>query len=433
VLVFCLKEPIDFRDKVLQVERLRQKLGFRCGASGLERNGREAGDEHHTDCRIDRAGFLGKLDPVHLRHYDVGEEKVETARLKQWHSLRTATNGFNLIPDALQRALQIFTHRLIVFGKEDANHGHDYALNARDLPAAPSAFHLLSEIGTASSGSLERTPLPPPAVIEHRSNLPVLLSIPHSGRTYPEWLVNSAVSGLRSLVGLEDPLVDRLAWRAIAAGHGAVIAVSARAAIDCNRAPGEIDPNMVAGMASSAPLSRRAAAGLGIIPARTAAHGNLWRAQVEPAELSRRLDEAHEPFHAAVQKGLDRLSAAHGAALLLDCHSMPPRRGQAELVIGNRHGSSAAQWIADEAARIARSVGWTVALNEPYAGGYVVERHGDPANGVHALQLEIDRRCYCGPDLRTPGPGFDRAARLLVDLASRLGEMLARSHAVAAE
>lgn len=260
----------------------------------------------------------------------------------------------------------------------------------------------------------------------------MILSIPHSGRTYPDWLVRSAVSGLRSLVGLEDPLVDRLAWRAMAAGHGAVIATAARAAIDCNRAPGEIDPSLIVGAALST-SSPRAAAGLGIIPARTAAHGNLWRKPIDRRELELRLNEAHRPFHEAVQKGLDLVSATHGTALLLDCHSMPPRRGQAELVIGNRHGGSAAQWITDEAARIARSAGWTVALNEPYAGGHVVERHGDPANGIHALQLEIDRRCYCGHDLRTPGPGFDRSARLIAELASRLGEFLATVQAVAAE
>jgi N-formylglutamate amidohydrolase len=196
---------------------------------------------------------------------------------------------------------------------------------------------LLSEIGTASSGCLERTPLPAPVITEHRSDLPVLLSIPHSGRKYPDWLVNSAVWGLRSLVSLEDPLVDRLAWRAMAAGHGAVIAMAPRAAIDCNRGSHEIDPKMVTGMAASS-VSRRAAAGLGIIPARTAAHGNLWRTPVDRSELEHRIAEAHEPFHMAVGEELENISVVHGVALLLDCHSMPPRRGQAELVIGNRHG-----------------------------------------------------------------------------------------------
>ncbi len=112
---------------------------------------------------------------------------------------------------------------------------------------------------------------------------------------------------------------------------------------------------------------------------------------------------------------------------------MPHRRGQAELVIGNRHGTSASPWLADAAARIARAAGWTVALNAPYAGGHVVERHGDPLAGIHALQLEIDRRCYLAPDMRSPGPGFDRAADLMANLAAQLGQLAERQGLLAAE
>ncbi|MCY7281657.1 MAG: N-formylglutamate amidohydrolase, partial [Sphingomonas bacterium] len=123
---------------------------------------------------------------------------------------------------------------------------------------------------------------------------------------------------------------------------------------------------------------------------------------------------------------------AHGGALLLDCHSMPSRRGQAELVIGDRHGTSAAGALSDAAARIARVEGWSVALNQPYAGGHVIDRHGRPANNIHALQLEIDRGCYLGLDGRTPGPGFDRAARLLEQLTLGLARMI-EAPAIAAE
>ena len=118
--------------------------------------------------------------------------------------------------------------------------------------------------------------------------------------------------------------------------------------------------------------------------------------------------------------------------MLLDCHSMPPRRGQAELVIGDRHGNSAARALTDAAARIARAQGWEVALNLPYAGAHVIERHGRPGDGIHALQLEIDRSCYLGPDGRTPGPGFDRAARLLEQLTLGLADLI-ELQAIAAE
>jgi N-formylglutamate amidohydrolase len=63
-----------------------------------------------------------------------------------------------------------------------------------------------------------------------------LLSVPHSGREYPRWLVEMSSGGQASLATLEDPAVDRLVWRALSLGCGAVIARAPRAAVDCNRA-----------------------------------------------------------------------------------------------------------------------------------------------------------------------------------------------------
>jgi hypothetical protein len=73
--------------------------------------------------------------------------------------------------------------------------------------------------------------------------------------------------------------------------------------------------------------------------------------------------------------------------------------------------------------------GFRVARNAPYAGGHITERHGRPADGIHALQLEIDRSLYLAPDLRTTGPGFDRVARLIAAIAEALavGEQAARA------
>ena len=269
---------------------------------------------------------------------------------------------------------------------------------------------------------MDPRPLPAPQTVPPRGQLPVLLSIPHSGRAYPPWLVREAAGGVAALESLEDPLVDRLAWRALAAGVGAVIARAPRAAIDCNRAPDETDPAVV--LDTPGPGSPRARAGLGVVPGRTANHGFLWRGPISRAELGERIAAAHAPFHAAVERGLDRLAIAHGGALLLDCHSMPSRRGQAELVIGDRHGTSAAPALTAAAARIARGQGWVVALNVPYAGGHIAERHGRPADNIHALQLEIDRGCYLAADRRTPGPGFDSAARLIEQLALGLAGLI---------
>jgi N-formylglutamate amidohydrolase len=262
--------------------------------------------------------------------------------------------------------------------------------------------------------------------------LPVLLSVPHSGRDYPPWLVDMSAGGEEPLRALEDPLVDLLAERAIADGIGAVIARAPRAAIDCNRAEDDVDPSVVEGCRRRR-VSARARGGLGIVPARTQAHGYLWRRPVSMSQLDRRIEEAHRPFHDAIADGLDQLSRRFGCALLLDCHSMPPS-GPSTIVIGDRFGRSAAPWLSSEAARICRTAGYSVGLNVPFAGGHVVERHGIPLHGIHALQIEIDRTAYLDASLRRPGPGFARAADLLHRLAHRLGEaLLGGQFATAAE
>jgi len=63
----------------------------------------------------------------------------------------------------------------------------------------------------------------------------------------------------------------------------------------------------------------------------------------------------------------------------------------------------------------------------------VLERHGRPEDGVHALQVEVDRAAYCQRDSRAPGAGFDRVALLFEALASELGGLLSQPLDAAAE
>ena len=276
-------------------------------------------------------------------------------------------------------------------------------------------------------------PYPPPTLHPPRGSLPVLLSVPHAGRNYDAAILANAAQGKRSLELLEDPLVDRLCWRAIGAGFGAIIQHVPRAVIDCNRGEEEVDPAAIEDI-SPAPVGPRARYGLGLIPSRTHRHGALWRRRIGRTELERRINEVHRPYHQLLEGELAILTRRFGEAVLIDCHSMPSRAGQAEMVIGDRHGTSAATWLSTEAARITREAGFKTALNDPYAGGAIVARHGRPATGAHAIQLEIDRSTYLSRDGRTPGAGLDRIAAFLETLANGLGEaLISRSIKDAAE
>jgi N-formylglutamate amidohydrolase len=267
---------------------------------------------------------------------------------------------------------------------------------------------------------------------------PVVLSVPHAGRAYSDGLLASARLSRARLESLEDRLVDRLVWRAVEGGAVALIADSPRAEIDLNRDERELDPAMVLPRpaADSTVESPRTRGGLGLIPARIAGSGAIWRQRIAAAEVARRVELIHRPYHEAIHAELKAARARFGIALLLDCHSMPPRGagGEAPVVLGDRHGGSMAEALVAAAERAVCDCGFKVARNAPYAGGHITERHGRPAAGIHALQLELDRSLYLASDLRNSGPGFDRVARLIAAVARALAAAaLEPPEAIAAE
>ena len=268
---------------------------------------------------------------------------------------------------------------------------------------------------------------------------PVVLSVPHSGQCYPESLLQASRLPRHILETLEDPLVDRLVWRAAASGAATLIALAPRAEIDLNRDEREIDPAMVVPPPASSGLvqSARTRGGLGLIPSRIAGAGPVWRQRLPAAELARRITTLHRPYHVALAALLREAHRHFGVAILLDCHSMPARAegaGTAQIVLGDRHGTTIAPDLIDAAADAVQAAGFTVSRNLPYAGGYITARHGRPASGVHAVQIEIDRSLYLAPDMRSAGPGFDRVANLLASVAAALaGQALGAPFEIAAE
>lgn len=254
---------------------------------------------------------------------------------------------------------------------------------------------------------------------------PVLLSVPHAGRDYSDALLKAARLPRSMLESLEDRLVDRLVWRAAAAGSTAIVATVPRAEIDLNRDEREIDPATILPSPAHADIlqSARTRGGLGLVPSRIAGAGALWRHRLPASELKRRIAEVHRPYHAEVDARMQAIRARFGIAILLDCHSMPPRDGgrlEPRIVIGDRHGTSSGGEYITAAEAAARAAGFETARNAPYAGGYVTERHGRPNEGLHALQLEIDRSLYLAAGMRAPGPGFERIAELIESVAAAL-------------
>lgn len=276
-----------------------------------------------------------------------------------------------------------------------------------------------------------------------QAQLPVLVAVPHAGRDYPDEVVTNSRVTQQVLERLEDRHADMLASSAAASGCATLIAHAARAWVDLNRAPGEIDPQMIlnAPRTAFAQPSAKVRGGLGLVPRRLADHGDLWRKLWSRESIAGRISQLHDPYHGALSDALSALRAKFGCALLIDLHSMPPLRPEGagpvpRIVVGDRYGRSAGARLCDLAMRTLARHGFEVALNHPYAGGYVLERHGRPARNVHALQIEIDRSLYLDAALREPGQGIAPVRAAIADLARTLAEDLLRGAgdiAIAAE
>lgn len=243
---------------------------------------------------------------------------------------------------------------------------------------------------------------------------PVVLSVPHAGRDYPLPLRSALRVPLPVLLPLEDRHADTLALAALGS-ETLIVARRARAWIDLNRAEHERDSRVDEGaepMPDGA-LSPKLRSGLGLVP-RRASGAELWRRRFSDEEVRDRIVRDHRPYHEALAATLAAARARFGMAILLDIHSMPPlATGSARIVIGDRFGRSSANRFIGPIEAAAHAARVRTAVNVPYAGGHVLERHGDVSGNIHAIQIEIDRTLYLDRKRESPGPGFDPTAALL--------------------
>jgi N-formylglutamate amidohydrolase len=268
---------------------------------------------------------------------------------------------------------------------------------------------------------------------------PVVVSVPHAGRDYPQAMQALLTIPVARLSTLEDRHIDAVAG--LVRGEETIfVARRPRGWIDLNRSPDrDRDPQVDAGVdprSFAAQASDKVRSGIGLIPRRAGGADNMWRRKLSDAEVTTRIAQDHAPYHAALGAALAAARARFGIALLLDLHSMPPLPGvtPAQVVLGNRHGHSCAALFTDLAAGIVRDAGLRVAINHPYAGGHILAAHARPRVGIHALQLEIDRSLYLDELLDRPGAGVvDTARWVRATIDALANAALATSHRIAAE
>jgi N-formylglutamate amidohydrolase len=266
-----------------------------------------------------------------------------------------------------------------------------------------------------------RVPLAPAA--------PVILSLPHSGRAYARRFLAQSVLPRRLLRSSEDAYVDALWEGPVAEGLPWIAAHFPRAYLDVNRAAGDLDPALIAGLSGPARPSARVASGLGVIPRVVAGGRAIYQGKLNKAEAEARLAQGWHPYHAALEGLINTVFPRFGQALVLDLHSMPSAAlkdlGAApDIVLGDLHGRAASPRLMATLEAALRGAGFAVARNIPFAGAYIAETYGRPATGRHVVQIEINRALYMDEALlrRRPRAFAAVKAQLATALAAFLAE-----------
>ena len=170
----------------------------------------------------------------------------------------------------------------------------------------------------------------------------------------------------------------------------------------------------------------RVAGGLGTVARVVGDAQEIYDQRIPVDDALRRIEGLYKPYHRALRRLITRVHREFKAAVLVDCHSMPSAAGakderpRADFVIGDRYGTSCVAAVADATEAALIGLGYSVSRNKPYAGGFITEHYGNPAAGVHSIQLEINRALYMDERRYERSPTFARLAGDLITMADEL-------------
>ncbi|MDO6520411.1 N-formylglutamate deformylase [Shimia thalassica] len=252
----------------------------------------------------------------------------------------------------------------------------------------------------------------------HQGDSPIVLGLPHTGTYVPDVILadlNDRGRGLDDTDWHIHTLYD-----GVFSGATTVRATFHRYVVDANRDPSGV--SLYPGQNTT-----------GLVPLTDFDGHNIWTARPTEADVEARRETFHAPYHAALQAELDRVRSIHGAAILYDCHSI--RSGIPFLFegtlpdfnIGTNLGTTCAleievatQTICDGAA------GYSSVTNGRFKGGWTTRHYGRPAEGLHAIQMELAQSTYLNAEAPPWAYDMTKAARLrpyLTQILTQLAEL----------
>lgn len=277
-------------------------------------------------------------------------------------------------------------------------------------------------------------PAQTPVVSIHRppagvAPVPLVLDSPHSGRIYPaDFRFACDFAHLRKA---EDTDVDDLFGDAPALGATLICAEFPRSYLDPNRRVEDVDETLIEGRwPHPVDVSPKTKSGIGLVWRVLDDKSPIYDRRLTVAEVEARIRRCHAPYWQAVTDAVEAAHALAGRVVHLNCHSMPAEAGPvswvalgtrfADVVLGDRDGSSCAPELTAEIADAFRGEGLSVAINDPYKGVELVKRFGRPRDGRHSIQIEINRKLYMNEATRERTANYPALRAVLARVTARV-------------
>lgn len=249
--------------------------------------------------------------------------------------------------------------------------------------------------------------------------VPILLSVPHCGTSFPEELQSDFKQNLLAAPDDTDWFVHQLYDFAPVMGITMIHATYSRWVIDLNRDP------------QSKPLYNDGRIITGLCPTTTFFGEALYadeRGEVDQQEVIRRVEVYYKPYHQKLNELLTDLKHEFGQVLLWDCHSIRQhlptihKEKFPDLILGDADGTSASPGLIETAIKNLESAGYSFQHNYPFKGGYITRQYGKPSENQHALQLEMSKVNYM--DDEEKNYDHTRAEKMSMVLKHTLGELI---------
>ncbi len=262
---------------------------------------------------------------------------------------------------------------------------------------------------------------------------PIVLSSPHSGRNFPQEMLDNTTLTINELRSSEDSFMTEIVKQASDAGIPLISMNIPRTFVDVNRDKIEIDETMFFDAPASFGNagSRRCRVGLGVLHRIIYPNKPIYDGKLSYKEAMERINNVYDPYHKRLKQLVDKCVRKFGFCLPIDCHSMPSmicnilnEEKALDFCLCTLFDESCPTQMSEFLSKALEAREYRVEFNRPYAGAYIAFNYCQPRKNIYTIQIELNRAIYMNEANREKNNDFQKISNDICGSILDLGNFL---------